>query len=161
VKAWSTATKIAFTVKMIFATVWVLVGLYLVLWVAQFSPGFAIVILLLLLVPKIAMWIFMYRVLQANGPKEASPAIVPLSSRLLNEPEIHEKLNHVDAMGAPIWVKESVADWLATGPGDEKNRKRVALLDRLYSYAASSADDYAARSAVNQLRLAINPWVKD
>jgi hypothetical protein len=161
VKEWSTPTKVAFAVKMIFATLWVLVGLYLVLWIAQFSPGFAIVILLVLLAPKIAMWIFTYRVLQAKSPKEASPAIVPLSSRLLNEPEIYEELNRVDAVRAPAWVKESVADWLATVPGDEKNSKRAALLDRLYSYAATSTDDYAARSAVNQLRLAINPWVKD
>jgi hypothetical protein len=145
---------------MVFATLWVLVGLYLVLWIAQFSPGFAIVILFVLLVPKIAMWIFTYSVLKGKSPN-APPAIVPLSSPLPNEPEIHAKLNDVDVVHAPTWVKESVIDWLATATGDEKDRKRVALLDRMYAYASDSTDDYAARSAVNQLRLAINPWVKD
>jgi len=76
---------------------------------------------------------------------------------------VQHRLDDVRAVGGDgiAWVDDGVRAWLASPPGVEKDRARNALLDRLYAYAASSNGDYVQRKAVNDLRLAINPWVND
>ena len=83
-------------------------------------------------------------------------------NRVPNETKIHDAMNALDTLGgaAPPWVDAAVREWLATPEGIERDRKRSALLERLYAYSSSSHDDYAQRAAANRLRLAINPWVE-
>jgi hypothetical protein len=161
VKAAHTATKLM-RVFVSIAIVWyILLGIAAVTWRSWIQTPFALVVLLLFFAPKLTYLSVAYYILLFRTQQEMGAMRVPVSSRPVDEPAIHEELSKVDLDHVPPWVKENVDDWLATDTEDEKDRKRAALLDRLYSYAASSADDYAARSAVNQLRLAINPWVKD
>jgi hypothetical protein len=145
---------------MTYLTLWVIAGLALVVWIARFSLGFAAVVLLLLLGPKLASWIFTYKIF-ARGPQAGSGLNMPLSTQPMDESKIRDELGKAETMHLPDWVREETDDWLATTDGGEKDRKRGALLDRLYNYASNSTDDYATRSAANQLRLAINPWVKN
>jgi hypothetical protein len=159
VKNWPTPTKVAIVVRMTYLTLWVIVGLVLVAWIARFSLGYALVILLVLLGPKIASWIFTYKAF-ARGP-QAGRGPEPISTQPINESMIRDELSKAETVHLPDWVREETDEWLATTDRAEKSRKRVALLDRLYDYASNSTDHYAARSAVNQLRLAINPWVRD
>jgi len=82
--------------------------------------------------------------------------------RIPDETRIQDAKNALDALGgeATRWIDDSVRKWLATPEGVERDRKRNALLERLYAYSSSSSDDYAHRAAANRLRLAINPWVE-
>jgi len=140
---------------------WVLLIIALATWSSWIQTRWVLVVLLLFLAPKIAWLFFAYATLLFRTRYEMSVLVVPVSPRPVDEPGIQSELTHASTAASPPWVKEVVDDWLATAEGEEKNRKRAALLDRLYSYAATSTDDYAARSAVNQLRLAINPWMKN
>lgn len=144
------------------AVIWaMLLAIAAVTWQNWIQTPLAIAVLLLFLAPKLAWWAFSYSMLLFGVRYEIGALAVPVSPRPVDEPGIQGELTHASTAASPPWVKEAVADWLATAEGEEKNRKRAALLDQLYSYAATSTDDYAARSAVNQLRLAINPWVKN
>jgi hypothetical protein len=161
VKAAHTATKLM-RVFVSIAIVWyILLGIAAVTWRSWIQTPVALVVLLLFLAPKLTYLSVAYYTLLFRTQQEMGAMRVPLSSRPVDEPAIREELSNVDVAHMPPWVKDNVDDWLATAPQDEKDRKRAALLDRLYSYAANSTDDYAARSAVNRLRLAINPWVKN
>jgi hypothetical protein len=140
---------------------WVLLAIALATWSSWIQTRLVLVVLLLFFAPKLAWLVFAYATLLFRTRYEMSALAVPVSPRPVDEPGIQSELTQASTAASPPWVKEAVDDWLATATGEEKNRKRAALLDRLYSYAATSTDDYAARSAVNQLRLAINPWVKD
>jgi len=95
---------------------------------------------------------------QANGGDE------PIGmDREPDRDRVQQRLEAVDAVGGGTlaWIDDGVRDWLARPPGAERDRARNALLDRLYAYSASSTGDHVQRKAVNDLRLAINPWVKD
>lgn len=138
-----------------------LVGIAIVTWRSWIETRFVIVVSLLVLGPQLAWWIVVYVAMLSKGPQEMREVAVPISRRPIDETAVQQALQKLGTVACPPWVKEAVDDWLAMPQSEDKDRKRAGLLDRLYSYSALSTDDYAARSAVNQLRLAINPWVKD
>lgn len=59
----------------------------------------------------------------------------------------------------PPWLEPAIRSWTESAEGPENDRRRDDLLVRLYYHAAFSTDTLAKRKALNELRLAINPWV--
>lgn len=62
------------------------------------------------------------------------------------------------ANGCPSWLTPAVDQWLTSPPGDRKTLLRDSLLLRLYDEAGKPGD-ILQRHALNDVRLAINPWV--
>jgi hypothetical protein len=79
--------------------------------------------------------------------------------RPLDSARLDAALANVEASdkSASQWLRPAIEQWLATPAGPERDKLRNALLDRLYA-EASKPGDYAQRRALNEVRLAINPW---
>ena len=89
------------------------------------------------------------------------PGGIPVPARPPDERRIRDSLDALDTSpdGAPAWVRPAVDEWLAASAGPEKDRMRSALLQRLYDEAGQPGDP-AQKRALNDVRLAINPWVE-
>jgi hypothetical protein len=82
------------------------------------------------------------------------------ADRPVDEQRIRSALSRLDSFpdGCPTWVRTGVEAWLAAPLGAPKNSMRDELLQRLYSEAGSPGDP-AQRRALNDVRLAINPFI--
>jgi len=89
------------------------------------------------------------------------PAGIPVPASPPDESRIRASLDQLDKSpgGAPTWVRPAVEEWLAAAPGPDKDRLRSSLLLRLYDEAGQPGDP-AQRRALNDVRLAINPWIE-
>lgn len=82
--------------------------------------------------------------------------------RQADQARVRSALDKLDlfADGTPRWLHPGVDQWLEAPAGDEKDRMRDALLQRLYDEAGKPGD-IMQRHALNDVRLAINPWVDE
>jgi hypothetical protein len=80
--------------------------------------------------------------------------------RPIDEQRIRSALSRLDSLegGSPAWLRADLDAWLAAPQGGQKNGMRDALLQRLYAEAGLPGDP-AQRRALNDVRLAINPWI--
>jgi hypothetical protein len=85
---------------------------------------------------------------------------LPDAKRPVDEERVRAAMSRLDefAGGCPAWLRAGVDEWLAAAEGPDKSRMRDELLKKLYAEACAPGDPQQRR-ALNQVRLAINPWV--
>lgn len=85
---------------------------------------------------------------------------IPDVERPVDADRVRAAVSRLDGIagGCPGWLGSAVDEWLAASPGAGKNQMRDKLLQRLYAEAGLPGDQQQRR-ALNEVRLAINPWV--
>jgi hypothetical protein len=111
-------------------------------------------------------WVLIYREIRRRrlSGETATTQLGELTDtdRPVDEQRIRGELSRLDrfAGGCPAWLHTDVDAWLAAPPGAQKNGMRDEILQRLYAEAGSPGDP-AQRRALNDVRLAINPWIDE
>ena len=107
------------------------------------------------------------RMLLAADVRENQLRLAPLGEmpdieRPVDADRVRAALSRLDEFpdGSPAWLRPAVDSWLAAAPGADKNRMRDELLQRLYAEAGTPGD-LQQRRALNEVRLAINPWARE
>lgn len=112
---------------------------------------------------RIISWVLIYREVRRRRLSGETPAPqlgeLAGADRPVDEQRVTGALSRLESFagGCPAWLRGGVDAWLAAPPGEQKNQMRNDLLQRLYTEAGSPGDP-AQRRALNEVRLAINPW---
>jgi hypothetical protein len=115
-------------------------------------------------VARIMGWVLIYRDVRRRRLSGETPTTqlgeLTDAYRPIDEQRIRGALSRLDSFagGCPAWLRTSVEAWLAAPSDAQKNAMRDELLQRLYAEAGSPGDP-TQRRALNDVRLAINPWI--